>query len=312
MTALESPNEWRPLMGGKETVQRPNVGDLVGWRYAAWRVTEVRVRADSDLTDEDHKTLKIWKPAYRDQHRPFTAVLRHESGPLLVEQGQYQRLHDGTITIHLGKKTAGRGPNWHILGDRYPCCSCCGHPWPCREYDRDQLAAAEGKRLDEAMRTTDPGVCAGCLEPITTRQKAITFPEESLIVPGAPGPTFHAGRGACWHAAERYERDKRLVTYPDVARIASCPGLLFHHLADSREECTAENACTGAHGPAGVRRTLACVTRSHIATNDGCYPRPPSDCGYDAGYGRCLGADLSLGAPDPLTVGDEYAKRGIR
>ncbi len=76
------------------------------------------------------------------------------------------------------------------------------------------------------------------------------------------------------------------------------------------KECTAQTACTGAHGPSGVRKSLSCVSRVYVAANQGCYPRPPSDCGYDGGFGRCLGADVSPGAPDPLTAGDQMATRG--
>jgi hypothetical protein len=297
------PDKWGPV-GDAINHSRPTVGDVIGWRCAAWRVTEVRPIPDTDLRDKDRAQLAIWNAEYRERNRPYHLVMVHERGLQLVADGDCRRLHDGTIQVHLTVRRPDRAV-LPVLGDRYAVCVCHDHPWPCQDYDRDRMAEAAAKRMEKDLLTADPGVCAACLEPITTRQRTLTFPEGSLIVPGAPGPTFHAGRRSCWSAATRYEIEKRLVAYPDVIRVASCPGVLFSHLADSREECTVEGLCTGAHGPAGARGSLSCVERRQMISNEGGDPRPPTDCGYDGGFGRCLGADLSSGAPDPFTAADQ-------
>lgn len=296
-----SPDRWTASSRSTDTF-RPEVGQILAWRYATWRVVEVRVRGDADLTDEDRQALTGYKPEYRDQKRPYTLVLRHERGPVLVEKPQ--TLHDGSKTVHLGVKAAAHH-RWHVLDERYALCVCHGHPYPCQDFAAERIAEDEAERMGRLLDSHAPGVCASCREPITTRAKSLTFPEPSVLVPGAPGPTYHANRWQCWRSARMYELDKRLPAYPNAVRIASCPGLLFVHEAGGWEECTAERLCTGHHGPKGRRGDLRCYTRSYVAANGGGYPRPPSDCGYRQHNG-CLGADPSFGAPDQFSIGDEF------
>ena len=309
-----NPDQWRPDLANltnNSGVSRPEVGDLIAWRYAAWRVHDIRPYLDVDLTDkqvakldESVAGLRLTddeKAVRREQNRPFHLILRHHNGPLVIKDGEaagWKRLHDGTRELSF--TTWPHQYRWMVLTDPYRVCSCHGHVWPCQDYDRDVLAQHEARKTEKLYATTDPGVCAHCLEAITTRQKTITFPEESRLVPGAPGPTFHAGRAACWGAAETYERDGRLADNPDIVRLASCPGVRFIHEArnlpsDKRLDCTAGPACTGHHGPAGYRQDPPCWFRVMVATNDGAYPRPSFDCGYHDGHGTCLGADLSGG-----------------
>jgi hypothetical protein len=270
------PDKWRPDFDNSNR-KIAGEGDLVGWRYGAWRVIEVRLKDDGNIA----------------------VVLRHESGPLILRNGEpSQRLHDGSITIHLGVKPPGYIQT--AMREPYKTCSCHGHIWPCQDIDRNTLALHEARKFDKLMATTEPGVCAHCLEVITTRQKTVTFPEGSRLVPGAPGPTFHAGRSDCWGAAERYEREGRLVDDPDTARIASCPGVRFIHEqhgipAERRLECTAGPFCTGLHGPSGYRNDPPCWSQIHLASDDGAYARPGTDCGYRGAHGPCLGGDLSGG-----------------
>jgi hypothetical protein len=227
------PDRWRPI-GADQVFGPPQVGAIIGWRYGVWCITEVTVRADHDLTDEDVRKLRGFKPDYRDRHRPYHVVLAHVSGPLLAERPQ--TLHDGTRTVHLGIPV-GSGQRWSVLPERYPACSCHGHPWPCQDHDFDQAAAIAAKRMDRELASAQPGVCSGCLEPITTRQKTITYPGESLTVPGAESPRFHLRRD-CHYAAEKYEakwlavdpRRERILTWPDCGAT-----LIVHH--DGTSEC---------------------------------------------------------------------------
>ncbi|MCG5464194.1 hypothetical protein MED01_002359 [Micromonospora sp. MED01] len=296
------PDRWTPTSQGDETFARPRVGQLIGWRYATWRVAEVTVRSDADLTDEDRKVIAGFKPDYQDQVRPYAIVLRHERGPVLVEHTQ--RLHDGTVTVHLGVR-AGRHHRWHMMDERYAVCACCNHPYPCQEFAQERIAEAEGARLSRLLDSHAPGVCANCREPISSRQKTVSFPEPSLLVPGAPGPVYHFGRWSCRHAAGRYELEHRLPAFPGVQRLASCSGVMFRHEADGREECTAAELCTDLHGPKSGRDGMACYTRTYVNGVRGGYPRPLSDCGYRKN-GGCLGAEVGPTRPVPPGIADLF------
>ena len=311
----QDPDRWQPSSDNlRETwgCKRPDVGDLIAWRYAAWLVHEIRPYLDVDLTDEQQAKLDASVARLSGEERilayakhwPFHLILRHHNGPLIVKPGEgrgFKRLHDGTREVSF---TSWPHQNsWHRLPDPYQTCSCHGHPWPCQERDQQVLAQHQMRKMDKLMATAQPGVCVHCLEAITTRQKTLTFPEDSRLVPGAPGPTFHAGRAACWAAAEKYERSGRLADNPDVTRLASCPGVRFIHEAhrcptEKRIECSAGPECTGLHGPPGYKADAPCWHKVAVASHndDPVYPRPDYDCGYHRpNLGRCLGGDLSLG-----------------
>lgn len=308
--ALNSDN-WAPDLDNRRDgagSSIPEVGDLVGWRYGAWRCARSEPVDEVDLSDEEREQLdrlvgghrEEFRPAAFMRNRPRSIELRHESGPFLLKPGEPSRtLHDGTRVVHFRTRVSSQR-QWYVLKDPYQTCSCHGHIWPCQAIDQNVLALHQGRKMDRLIATTEPGVCAHCLEPITTRQKSLTFPEPSRLVPGAPGPTFHAGRSVCWAAAEEYERDGRLADNPDVVRVASCPGIRFIHErhgmpADKRLECTAGPFCTGLHGPAGYRDDAPCWYQIHVAANEGAYVRPSFDCGYRGGNGACIGGDLSSG-----------------
>lgn len=302
----QNPNRWRPdhrVITGKVL---PAAGDLLAWRYDAWRATEVNPYRDVDMTGEDHAELagylerfKNWQGS--DRIWPHHLILEHERGPLMLPDGwKPNRLHDGRRQISLSFWPL---PNysWAVYDEPYPVCSCHGHPYPCREMDIDEWSAWEAHKMDLKVQTTEPGRCAHCLEAITTLQRTVTFPEESRIVPGAPGPTFHAGRAKCWGAAEQYERTGRLVEDPFAVRVASCPGMRFVHeardlAADERLDCTAGPACTGLHGPTGYRNDIQCWAAHWVIGDDPrddqdlerC-ARPTRNCGYRSGDRVCLG-----------------------
>ena len=302
------PDQWAPSYDNRNgNSRRLQDGDLVAWRYGAWRVIETCTVEDVDLSERSRQRLYDWVggfvPEAREsrlaQARPQDVVLCHESGPLLLKPGEpNQTLHDGRRTVHF--RSWPLRHTWNVLPDPYRTCSCHGHIWPCQEIDRNVLAAHHARKMNRLMATADPGVCAHCLEPISTRQKSLTFPEPSRFVPGAPGPTFHAGRASCWGAAEDYERTGRLADNPEVVRLASCPGIRFLHestslRAEQRLECTAGPFCTGHHGPSGYRQDAPCWHLVQLAGNEGAHARPGFDCGYSTTVRRCLGLDLSSG-----------------
>lgn len=311
----QNPDKWAPSPENQRNpvgCSHPEVGDLVAWRYAAWLVHEIRPYLDVDITDEQQAKWDASVASLSGEkrmvayeaHRPFHIVLQHHIGPLIIKPGEekgFKRIHDGTRRVSF--TSWPHQYRWNVLTDPYRTCSCHGHVWPCQEYDRQVLTRHQMRQMDKLMATAQPGVCAHCLEPISTQQKTVTFPEESRFVPGAPGPTFHAGRAACWGGAERYEREGRLADNPDVNRLASCPGVRFIHEkhgmpTELRIECTAGPSCTGLHGPPGYRNDPPCWHRVIVATHNHqpVYPRPSLDCGYyRPDVGRCLGGDLSQG-----------------
>lgn len=309
------PDRWAPSYDNLRDGLRgfiPKVGDLIAWRYASWRVLEADEVREVDLSDEDREragfadTDRDGNPVHPIRVKaalPWNIVLCHETGPLLLKNDERtQRLHDGRRTGHA--RYWPYRSRWHILREPYRACSCHGHVWPCQEIDQAAWAAVDAAKFERVEAGHADGVCFACREPISIRQKFLKFPEPSRLLPGAPGPTFHAGRRDCWYAAEQYERSGRLAENPDVARLASCPGIRFIHEKHGmppaqRVECTAGPACTGHHGPAGAHPENLCWQRVDlgVAGLDGkpVSARPELDCGYRAGPRACRGADMSAG-----------------
>lgn len=284
---ITDPDRWTTSRcEGTRLVNRgPRVGEVIGYRYSAWRVTDVREVPTVDLDAGQSARISA------GGRRPYDLELTHLTGPMI----------DGVERLIV----QGDGVLWMWLGERYRACSCHGHPFPCQEYDRDVLVATLNRDARRKLASAAPGVCAYCRTPITGRQPLVVFPEPSLIVPGAPGPRFHARRQDCWWAAHQYETKQRLVVYPEADRVASCPGVGFVHTADLRFECTAGPFCTDLHGP--WRRDQGnCATRVYRAENMAAgYQRPISDCGYRGrGDYNCLGAETGPCRPSlfPLPI----------
>src|SRR5205085_8291397 len=99
---------------------------------------------------------------------------------------------------------AGTFTSWHVYQDgRWPQCSCCGEPMPCRAELEDRQVTQSLDRIAR-LEAIPPGACWACAEPITRRQKVVTYPGENLDLPGGQQPYFHT-RGQCRPSAERYE-----------------------------------------------------------------------------------------------------------
>lgn len=299
------PDIWRPYLGTLVDPPRaPRVGDLVGWRYGVWQVIESTPIPDEDLDEADAEKLRRYVSGCDERHRARihemnqarTVVLCYGSGPQLAGKAGVRTAENGDITVRFNTPVC-LGYVWPILHAPWMTCSCHGQVWPCQEMDQAEAGRVEAEKLDRLMATTTPGVCASCLEPISNRQKPVTFPEESRLVPGAPGPTFHAGRQACWHAAVMYD-EARLRDDPQATRVATCPGVRFIHekhgmTPELRVDCTAGPACTDLHGPAGYEREIACWRRvgGVFPDDPDRFPVPTFDCGYrNQLQGDCLGS----------------------
>jgi hypothetical protein len=230
--------EWSPLNTRRES--RPTTGQLIAYLHAVWRVDKVE---NTPLSDADRELwLKHNMPDLDTwHHRPYRITVEWVGGaePPWAEQDDSRRR--GTLTI-----PAGRGwHDWHVYpSGRWPQCSCCGEPVPCRAELEDKQVSASLDRIAR-LEAIPPGACWACTEPITKRQKAVTYPGENLDLPGGQQVTFHTRR-ECSGRACRYEerwvaadpRRERILTWP------RCEGILIVH-GDGTSECVSGRAPLG-------------------------------------------------------------------
>lgn len=222
----EPPYRWRPL--GTEYKHLPEPGDLIAWRHAAWRVTEVNRAPETDWPDGVRERMEYTRPEYRDRIIP-----RH----VFVRPAKHKPNGDPVRDMNATVSLSGGG-SWDVYpSDHYPVCSECGEPLPCRA----EMARQIGEKAEkDAARYEIPGVCPACQEIPTSRHKVMTF-EENLRVPFGPPVTFHVGRRDCRYVAMKYEREYADHA-PGYQTVLSCPGHIRRH-ADG-PECT-EGDCRG-------------------------------------------------------------------
>ena len=218
---------WHPAGVVKEYGRRRlTVGDLVAYDHRAWEVTHVRVE---DFAEDDLPRAGGYRPEYLEQMRPWSVSLRRIHGARHDRENSRQE-------IALRVRAFAYGSFDRYANGRVPLCSCHGEPWPCIEADQQAQAV---KELEAAERELSrmPGCCPACDEPVTSRQKSITFGGPNVRNPLAEGPTFHLRR-KCRHEAARYEeawvnaeagRQRSLLTL-------TCAGTVIVH-GDGSAEC---------------------------------------------------------------------------
>lgn len=250
-----SRNRWLPLRTtGKH---RPQTGNLIAYRHAVWRVAKVE---DLPVSDADREVwLKHGMPDLGTwPDRPYLVIVDWVGGaqPSWNRDGDMRK--HGTITI-----PAGAYVWWRVYpSDRWPQCSCCGEPMPCRAELEDQQVTASLDRIAR-MEAVRPGACWACSALITPRQKAVTYPGENLDLPGGQQVHFHTRR-ACVRVAHEYEerwvaadpRRERILTWP------ACSGSLVVH-GDGSSECFGGVLECRGHATHDHRHMLACYTQSH-------------------------------------------------
>lgn len=226
---------WSPL-ATERCYTQPAVGQLIAYKHGVWRVTDI---TDLPLDEEGRQVweqqngpdLETWGG------RPLRLALDWVGG--VLPESAKGRTRGTLDTI------AGKYPVWHVYpSGRWPQCSCCGEPMPCRTELQDQEVARSLDRI-MTLESIAPGACWACHEVITTRQKSIVYPGENLDLPGGQQPRFHT-RAQCAHSARAYEerwlavdpRRERILTYPD------CGGALIVH-ADGSSECVEERSPLG-------------------------------------------------------------------
>jgi hypothetical protein len=226
---------WCPLMTSPQ--MRPEPGSLIGHKHAVWRVVRIE---DTPLTDVDEEAwMRAGCPDVGTwAARPYRIAFEWVDGvePKGASGG------DGRIRRYGFDVPAGRYKSWQVYHTgRWPRCSCCGEPMPCRAELEDRQVSAGLDRVAK-LEAIPPGCCWGCTEPITTRQNSLTYPGENLDLPGGQQPRFHT-RARCRQAARRYEakwlaadpRRERILTWPH------CDGILIVH-SDRSSECVGDRS----------------------------------------------------------------------
>lgn len=244
---------WRPEGVVREYGRRrPSVGDLVAYDYRAWEVTHVRVE---DFDGGDQERVSVYRPEYRDEMRPYIVTLRRIHGAPHERENSRQE-----IGLRIRAFTYGGFDRYE--NGRVPLCSCHGEPWPCAESDQQRQAAKELAKAERELSRI-PGCCPACDEPVTSRQKSITFGGPNVRNPLAEGPTYHL-RLKCRSAAAAYE-DAWVADEPGRARsllTLRCGGtVIVHH--DGTAECfgAEDSDCPSVY--AQHRRYSACYIQSH-------------------------------------------------
>lgn len=249
---------WRPDHVAHRSNGRPSVGDVVALYRRAWEVTHV---ADAVLTPDEQERLDSYRPPYRDRMRPYHVSLRRLHGP---EHERENSRSEVAFRVPVG----AYDPLPVYPHGRVPLCSCCGHPWPCLEADQERQAEKELKAAEKVLSLL-PGCCPSCGEPVTSRQRSITFGGPNVRNPLAEGPTYHLRR-KCYHSAADYEelwvgaepgRRRSLLTL-------RCEGMLIVH-GDGSAECFGADGSDCPSVYARHRSMSACYYQSH-----GC----PRDC----------------------------------
>lgn len=156
---------------------------------------------------------------------------------------------------------------WTVLGEHYSVCVKCGDVQPCREQVAADVSSQEAR---QAERFEISGVCPSCLQPVTARQRSITFEENVATILGPP-VTFHL-RQKCMSGAIRYDQRwaKHLERAPKLEESLKCDGALYRH-RDGVTTCTSVD-CPSVRAWHGS--WAQCYTRSY-----GC---PRFECEFGA------------------------------
>lgn len=272
--------DWYPL-GTERCYGRPQAGQLLAYKHSVWRVANVD---DVLLDDADREAwLKRGMPDLESwRERPYRIGLDWIGGarPPWAKSDSDDRKH-GTLDI-----PAGAYSTWNVYATgRWPQCSCCGEPMPCRaELEDDQVAA--GLDRIAKLEAILAGACWACQEPITKRQKSVTYPGDNIDLPGGQQPYFHT-RQHCRGSAEMYER-KWIAADPRRERILTwpkCEGILVVH-ADGSSDCVPGRSPLGGEECASQPDCEGHLTHDH-GTIRACYVHENYMCSSEWGRDRC-------------------------
>lgn len=217
---MSLPYRWTPDGADRHIlIDKIEPGMILAKDHAVWRVIKVHRKPE-------------------DEQYPWRIILR----PIeITGDDPRDRDHDQAYKVTEGWRC------FTFADLHYPICAKCLEPLPCREQMVARVTEAESETFEQYSAA---GVCPACSEPVTTRQKCITW-QENLVVPLGPPVTFHMRR-QCRYAAIQYE-GRWYADDPTRTRVLSCDGNLTVHYNDARE-CT-QRDCPGgqAHHRSYVR-----------------------------------------------------------
>lgn len=221
---------WSPAVEHpqRQYARRPEPGWLVAMNREVWVVVAVREGDEHD----DH----VWEMIV---HRPDEPNRHH------------------------GARFGYGVRAWFPLPDHYAVCRLCGDLAPCRQHTNAILAAEQAIRMERELRLL-PGCCPACQEPVTSRQRSITFEGEYVRNPLGPVDVAFHLRRACRSAAARYE-EAWVKADPTRARsllTLSCAGWVVV-CGDGHAECFGadDSSCPSLY--ARHRGYTACYAQTH-------------------------------------------------
>lgn len=246
-------SDWHPSgVTRTPTGKRPEIGDIVALNRRAWEVTHV---SDAIPTPDEQERLNSYRPEFRAQRQPYHVSLKRLHGAAHKHENDRQE-------VGFRVRADAYNPLPVYRNGRVPLCSCCSHPWPCLVADQQDYAEKQLKAAEKALRLL-PGCCPACEEPVTSRQKSITFGGPNVTNPLAEGPTYHL-RSKCRWGAAKYEelwvadesgRPRSLLTL-------RCEGHLIVH-GDGTGECFGADGSDCPSLYAQHRSYSACYYQSH-------------------------------------------------
>ena len=242
---------WSPT-GTRTEYGPPPVGRLVAQHHAVWRITAVTLVDPASWTEDDERRWQIagsprpdvWQLAPYRVRADWVAGMMPDWVDLTAD-----RVRPSSIQIPAGRLYA-----WEIYpdSDRWPVCSCCGEPMPCRAELQDR-EVAHWAAVAAHYNDRVPGACWACNQPITARQQVVDYPGDNLDLPGGHQPRFHR-RGGCYGIARDYE-ERWLTAGPGRERILTwptCDATLIVH-AGGESECSDRDYGYGMHSAPGCQ-----------------------------------------------------------
>lgn len=235
----------------------PEVGWLVGHEHQVWQILRVTPWPRDKWTEEDRERVA----ARGVKAAPVNVWMRPHGVALPADP----------VAARVLEKSFSARPYhtlwWVMRDEHYPVCHRCGEPPPCREV---WAGAVASRHMKELARFETSGVCPACAEPISKRQKSITF-SENLRIPGGPPVTYHR-RGRCFWGALTYEKEW-VAADPKRRRVQlACPGVVTNH-GDGTYECTEGADCRGRDTNHDGYQSCGCRV-CYVNGHFGCYPKP--------------------------------------
>jgi len=242
------PPKWYPACAQRHAYDAepfPPAGAVVAYDRGVWRVTASRYLTEVEWNDGDRERYAALGQRDRKNWRwaPYRVEVEFAGGvlPDAFKRHAEDDGMGGVLDVHAGSNTEW----WVYPHGRWPQCSCCGEPMPCRAELQDLKVDAAMQKM-ETMGAKMPGCCWGCGEPVTRRHKTVRYAGENLDLPGGPGVVFHI-RQSCHYLAVKYETRwlaadtsrRRILTWP------KCRGAL-HWYPDGSNTCKdGEPDCQG-------------------------------------------------------------------